>query len=427
MPTVNFDKIGEGFSSKSIRNSPRALGVGLVGLSGFAKVHYQMIRQASELGLVRLLGATVINQDVEAEKCQSIRASGGRIFDDYRAMLSAFEGELDLCFIPTGIHMHAPMAIAAMQSGANVFIEKPAAATIQDVRAMQAVERRTGRFVAVGYQTMYASEALWMKEAILSGRIGKIRSIRSMGLWPRDDVYYGRNDWAGRVRVGEDWMLDSPFNNAIGHQLNMICFLAGQQLEETADLVNIQAELYRARPIESADTACMRIETAAGIPLLFYVTHSSQDTINPEIIVEGEGGSIRWTFEEVVLRTNDGREETLACQVGEDLRATIMDRLVSKLADASVFVCDLDIAAAQTICVNGAHESSQVHDIPERVIRRYTEISGGVRTVVTGLDEIISRAYEEEVLFSELGVDWSRSGEVIPLSGYDHFPKFREF
>lgn len=401
--------------------------VALIGVSGFANIHYNMIQMGTEAHGFRLTAATIINQEEEQAKCEAIRNRGGVIFEDYREMFKAFHGHLDLCFIPTGIHMHAPMAIAAMEAGANVFLEKPAAATIQDVRAIQAAERRTGRFVAVGYQTMFAAEALWMKEAILSGRIGAIRSIKSKGLWPRSDAYYKRNDWAGRIRVGEHWMLDSPFNNAIGHQLNMICFLAGAELNQTAELHAIQAELYRARDIESADTACMRIQTKAGIPLLFYVTHSSEQSLDPEILVEGDAGTIHWSFDEVVLSTTDGQTERMACEVGDALRESMVARLKLKLSDPTVKLCDLEVAAAQTICVNGAHESCAVREIPAQYVREYLGEDGAMYTAVKGLDRLIFDAFDAGKLFSELGVEWAQSGELVHLEGYDFFPKYRQF
>ncbi|MDQ8208459.1 Gfo/Idh/MocA family oxidoreductase [Coraliomargarita sp. SDUM461003] len=405
----------------------RALRVALVGLSGFAKVHYQMIQRAVACDRICLLGATVINQEDELEKCECIRAAGGDIFDDYEKMFRALNGQLDLCFIPTGIHLHARMAIAAMEAGANVFLEKPAAATIQDVRAIQATERKTGRFVAVGFQTIYASETLWMKQAILDGRIGKIRSIRSMGLWPRDDAYYARNDWAGRLLVGQDWMLDSPFNNAIGHQLNMMCFLGGITVEKSAELAGIRAELYRAHSIESADTACMRIETTTGLPLYFYATHSSSTQVDPEIIIDGELGSIHWTFTEVALSTDQGEETILACQFGDELREVIIERLLARSVDDSVFICDLEIAAAHTICVNGAHESSEVHNIPPDFIQRLADESGSVKTVVVGLDQSLTQAFQQGKLLSEIGVKWAVPGQYIDLSDYSYFPRFRQF
>ncbi len=425
--SVNNEQGTESSGGESANQPARVLRVGLIGLSGFASVHFQMIQRAVASGTVCLLGATVINQDDEVEKCENIRAAGGKIFDDYEEMFRALNGQLDFCFIPTGIHLHARMAIAAMEAGASVFLEKPAATTIQDVRAMQATERATGCFVAVGFQTIYAAETLWMKRAILDGRIGKIRSIKSMGLWPRDDAYYARNNWAGRLRAGEDWMLDSPFNNAIGHQLNMICFLGGTEVEKSAELTGIQAELYQAHSIESADTACMRIETTSDFPLYFYATHSSSSTLDPEIVVEGEHGSIHWTFTEAVLRTDQEGEEVMACQKGDDLRDTIMERVLARRVDDSIFICDLEIAAAHTICVNGAHESSTVHEIPQGSIQRSTDASGRVKTVVRGLDESLTQAFDQGRLLSEIGVTWAVPGQRISLSDYSHFPLFRQF
>ena len=392
----------------------------LIGVDGWADVHYSDLLRQQAKGAVRILGATVINAPDVPEKCACLRAVGCELFTDHKVMIDRLGVETDLCFIPTGIHFHAPMTIAALRSGANVYVEKPAAATIQDVRAMQQCEKETGRFVAVGYQTMYARETLWMKRAILDGKIGAIRSIKSRGLWPRPDSYYHRNNWAGRLRNGATWILDSPFNNAIAHQLNMICFLAGSELEQTADLESIQAELYRARDIESPDTACMRIMTRAKVPLYFFVTHSSQETIDPEIIVQGERGSIRWTFSTAQL-TIGSQTETIPCETHQELRDSVMERLFRRVNDPSTFICNLDIAAAQTLCTNGAHDSSPVHLIgPEFV--HHEPAGNATKTIVAGLDGIMECAFATGKLFSELGVPWARPGRVVSLVNYTSFP-----
>ncbi|WOO43267.1 Gfo/Idh/MocA family oxidoreductase [Rubellicoccus peritrichatus] len=401
------------------------LRVALIGVSGFAQVHFTMISNAMESSRLKLLAATVINQEEEAEKCSLIGSMGGKLYQDYRQMLQELDGQIDLCFIPTGIHLHTPMTIAALRAGANVFVEKPAAATIQEVNAMQETERRSNQFVAVGYQTMYASETLWMKEAIINGKIGKIKSIKCRGLWPRFDSYYTRNNWAGRLRVGQDWMLDSPFNNAIGHQLNMICFLAGKELSKSAEIANIQAELYRARSIESADTACMRISTNDDISLYFYATHSSSGILNPEITVIGESGEVHWTFQKATLRTANDEVHEINCEQPASLRQQIIPRLAERINNSNAFICGLDIAKAQTLCVNGAHESSSIHEIPAQYIEKINT-DGEIKTIVKELDATIQTAFRKEKLFSELGVPWAQSGKLIDLSDYKHFPTFRE-
>lgn len=128
------------------------LNTAIIGISGWGRIHYEDLLRRRERGDIRICAATVINQAEEAEKCAFLQSIGCRIFDSHQAMLSEFGGKLDLCFIPTGIDLHAPMAIEAMRAGANAFIEKPAAAVIEDIAAMQAVERETGKHVWVGFQ-----------------------------------------------------------------------------------------------------------------------------------------------------------------------------------------------------------------------------------------------------------------------------------
>jgi predicted dehydrogenase len=393
----------------------------IIGVSGFGNTHYNDLLRHVERGSLRLLAATVINQDEEVEKCARLRSLGVELFTDYQAMLDQYRGQIDLCFIPTSLHLHAPMAVAAMRAGANAFIEKPAAATMQDIRAMQACERETGRFVAVGYQTMYAWETLWMKQAIIEQQIGTVQAIKCYALWPRLDSYYARNGWAGHLKVNDTWVLDSPFSNAVAHQLNMICFLAGTELTHSAELQSVEAELYRAHDIESPDTACLRATTTGGIPLYFLVTHCSETLFGPEIIVRGDRGSIRWTTDHVWIERADGTHEDMPCETGVALRDSIMAHLFKRLEDPGAFICDLSIAGTHTLCVNGAHESSPVHALDASLITRYPE-DGSIKTVVRDIDEIIARSFEEEKLFSEIAIPWAYSGKVVSLTDYSFFP-----
>ncbi|XHR31255.1 MAG: Gfo/Idh/MocA family protein [Chthoniobacteraceae bacterium] len=398
---------------------PTPLTACLIGVDGYGGVHYMDLMRQRALGLVRIIGATVINEVDVPEKCAKLRSLGCKLYTDYQSMLDELGGQSDLCCIPTGIHLHASMTMDALRAGANVLVEKPAAATIQDVRAMQRCEQETGRFVAVGYQTMYARETFWMKRAILDGKIGELQCIKSRGLWPRLDSYYQRNNWAGRLRRGDTWILDSPFNNALAHQLNMICFLAGTELEQTADLQSIEAELYRAREIESPDTACLRILTREGVPLFFYVTHASSGTVDPEIVIEGTRGTLRWTTSKVQLDV-DGLRQEIPSDSWQELRDALMSHVFRRVADPSAFICTLGIAAAQTIAVNGAHDSSPVQAFPSRLVTR--EASGNsVKTVVAGLDEVMERAFTSNRLFSELGVAWACKGQTVSLSDYECF------
>jgi len=393
----------------------------IIGVTGFGDIHYRDLMREYGQGRMRPVAATIINPEEAAEKISRLRAAGCAIYADWREMLARHAGEIDICFIPTGIPLHAPMTIASLKAGANVFVEKPAAATVQEVRAMQTAEAETGRWVAVGYQSMYSPEMLIMKQAILHGDLGEVEAIKFYGLWPRDDDYYQRNSWAGRLRGADGaWILDSPYNNALAHQLNQIAFLAGATLKRSATPTAVRAELYRARNIASADTACIRCATQEGITLWCFVTHASQANEGPVLTVRGRG-SISWTFQGTVVRRRDGSEQRLPSQRGldgRDVRELIMDALCRKLAgDPDAFVCDLAIAKAQTIIVNGAHDSSPIRAAPREMVRR-EERSGKTWVIWHGIDDLIRRAAQEERMFHEYSAPWAAAGREVSVAGY---------
>ena len=395
----------------------------IIGISGFGRTHYNDLIGQVAAGHMQAVAATVINQDEEAERCAHLREIGCELFTDHREMLRKYEGQLDLCFIPTGIHLHAPMTIDAMRAGANVFVEKPASGAVQYVREMQAAEQETGKFVAVGYQTMYSAETMIMKDAILSGRIGKVSSIKARALWPRMDNYYARNGWAGTLRNGDTWVLDSPYNNALAHQFNMIGFLGGTERERSAEIASVKSELYRGHDIENTDTACIRAKTSTGISLWFIVTHCSEEPFGPEIVVVGDKGRIRWDFTTTTIES-DGRTESFATEEMDTVRPKIMEHIRKRIDDPTAFIGGLDIAGTQTLMMNGAHESSAIHTVPaEYVVRTpYTEgNSETVKTVITGVDDAVNRAFEQERMFSEIGVPWAVAGEEFEMKDYQAF------
>ncbi|SIN97578.1 Gfo/Idh/MocA family protein [Vannielia litorea] len=72
----------------------------------------------------------------------------------YPLLHSVDEGlalEPDLVVIATHADSHADLAIAAMEAGAHVFVEKPLAATVEEARRVAATARATGRKLTVGY------------------------------------------------------------------------------------------------------------------------------------------------------------------------------------------------------------------------------------------------------------------------------------
>lgn len=387
----------------------------IIGVSGFGNTHYRDLIRYQERGELEIACAAIINQDEEAEKCAKLKSLGCEIFTDYKIMLEKFKNSIDICFIPTGISLHVPMSIAAMRAGSNVYVEKPVTALLSELTELEKVEKETGKFVAVGYQTIYQPSIARIKNTILDGSLGEIHTFKFCGLTIRNKDYYDRNNWAGCIKNGDNWILDSPYNNAMAHQVNLLCFFAGRTFESSAVLKTVQAELFKAnRSIKNADNAAIEIITEDNKKLLYYVTHNAAESIEPELIISGSKGSIIWTFAKTVSNI-DGTE---SCIENDDNRDHIMDALLNKVKGKASFICGLKIAGVQTLVVNAAHASSKIIEVPQEYV---TTQKHGASTseCLKDISGIMLAAFEEERLFSTDDYPWMKPGKVINIENDD--------
>jgi len=394
-------------SSSSASAPPR---VALIGVSGYARVHYALLQELQRDGAIRLCAATIVNPDQEPAIRAQLRDEGCRVYQDYREMLARHRGEIDLCCVPTGIPLHAPMTIAALESGANVLVEKPLAPTMREVESIRAAERAARRFVAVGFQDIYAAETRVLKQRLLAGAIGPLRRIRGRGLWPRDTGYYRRNDWAGQRQVAGHWVLDSPLSNAFGHFLNLALYFAGSQAAASAAPTGVQADLLRAQPIENFDTAALRVRTVSEVEILFYVSHSCAQNLEPELVFEGGRGRASWSYgREIRLEPAGAPAEVIALGDAHAARRTMFRQVIRKVREPAAFVCDTAMAAAHTLCCQLAQESA-VHAVPESFLRREPAATGEEQISIAGLEGLVARAWNASQLFREAGFPWLPPG-----------------
>jgi len=86
--------------------------------------------------------------------------------------------DIEAVIVATSDHWHAPVAIAAMRAGKDVYCEKPMAHTIPEALEMAKVSRETGRLVQVGSQSLSMTSTKRAKQWIDSGLIGNIFMVQ---------------------------------------------------------------------------------------------------------------------------------------------------------------------------------------------------------------------------------------------------------
>jgi predicted dehydrogenase len=86
--------------------------------------------------------------------------------------------DIEAVIVATSDHWHAPIAIAAMRAGKDVYCEKPMAHTIPEALEMAKVSRETGRVIQVGSQSLSMTSTRKAKQWIDSGAIGNIYMVQ---------------------------------------------------------------------------------------------------------------------------------------------------------------------------------------------------------------------------------------------------------
>ncbi|MGZ0707711.1 Gfo/Idh/MocA family protein [Coraliomargarita sp. W4R53] len=386
--------------------------VGIVGISGYGRTLLDELRRLHDSNALCLAGAVVINADDEVVFCVELKALGLVIWSSFEEMLADLTVKLDLLLIPTGIHWHSEMSIAAMQAGMHVLVEKPAAATIGDVRRMFSVAESTERKLIVCFQDIAAPATHALLNVLKEGRIGALREIRVLGSWPRPKWYFQRNEWAGRLKFGDRWVLDCPFNNALAHFLNLALFWGCLGHPAQNSLRRVKAELYRANNIESCDTAGIRATLHSGIKLSALLTHACAIRHDPEIHLLGEAGTICWKFEDCfTVRTHASGESV--CYPVEDAyesRRAMLEAALSYISEPASPLPQSLVGIASLVhtqLVNAAFDRNRIHCIPDEDIQENTDASGYPLVYVPELEPCIASFLETGYFPSDLAYGWA--------------------
>jgi predicted dehydrogenase len=335
-----------------------AIRIGIVGLGGFAASHHQAIARLEERGHARLVCTCDPDPERFAGEQASLRlqARGVQVFRDYRAMLDACHPQLDLVVIPTPIQLHADMHAAATALGLPTYLEKPPTLDYAELERMIQADARARRASHVGFNFIIEKRRLALKERLLQGDFGAVRGATLGALWPRPASYFARNDWAGRLFVGDHAVLDSCFGNAMAHFVhNLLFWMGGPELFSWAQIAAVRAELYRAHAIEGADTFFVEADTSSGVTLRFAVSHACAGPSTHCEIVLCDQAELRYTVGgNLEIRWHDGRIEKSPPEPFDALQENHLEyfrylrgespRPATTLADCRPFVALNDLA-----------------------------------------------------------------------------------
>ena len=149
--------------------------VGLIGCGWYGKCDLFRLIQVEPVEVVSLcdVDKTMLADAAGMVAARQVSRKTPRTYGDYREMLK--EKDLDIALIATPDHWHCLPMIAAVEAGADVYVQKPISVDVREGQAMVATARKHSRVVQVGTQRRSTPHLIEARDTILKdGKLGKI-------------------------------------------------------------------------------------------------------------------------------------------------------------------------------------------------------------------------------------------------------------
>lgn len=221
-----------------------AIRVGILGAGNISDTHARAARSIPGVEVVAVLGTT-------REKAERL-AQDAVAYDDLGKFLA--HDPMDLVAIGTPSGVHAQQAIAAVERGRHVLVEKPVDITTARVDSLIDAADRARVQVGVFFQDRLKPDVVRLKDLIASGTLGAPILVSGHVKWHRPPEYFAGSRWRGT------WALDGGgalMNQGI-HTVDLLQWLGGPIARISARTAT------RLHKIEVEDTAAAVLEFASG-------------------------------------------------------------------------------------------------------------------------------------------------------------------
>lgn len=275
-------------------------GIALIGCGRIAPNHAKNIVELDQLELKVVC-------DLIPERAEKFsQLYGGEVNLDYRQVLARSDVKIVTIATPSGLH--AEIGIAAAEAGKHVIVEKPMALSLRDADRLIAACERNHVYLGVCHQNRYNLVVRKLREALETGRFGKLSHATAVIRWYRDQAYFNQDSWHGT------WEHDGGvlMNQSI-HNLDLLLWMMGPVVkvygQSKTQLRQIEVEDLGLGMLTFANGALGLVEASSTI-----YPSNLEETLN----IFGENGTV------VLGGTSINKIETWRFADGLDVEAEII-------------------------------------------------------------------------------------------------------
>jgi predicted dehydrogenase len=243
-------------------------------------------------------------------------------FTDYKRMLAAMPaiGAVSVC---TPNSLHAEHAIAALEAGKHVLVEKPMAMNARDAGWMVDAARAANRQLVVGFQYRRDPRAQMVRKQIESGSFGEVLYVRAQALRRRGIPswgVFGRKDLQGGgplIDIGVHVLETAHYligsQRPVSATAGTYCYLGNKPCEVQTDWGPWDHKTYT---VEDLAVGMIRFETGAMMAVeSSFAAHIERDQWNVQVM--GEKGGANFESGQIFTDQNGYMMTLSPAHVGE--------------------------------------------------------------------------------------------------------------
>ncbi|WP_285243302.1 Gfo/Idh/MocA family oxidoreductase [Pseudarthrobacter sp. fls2-241-R2A-127] len=287
-------------SRQAPRPVSRPLGVAAIGYAFMGKAHSNAWRNvASFFDVPAFEQKVLVGRDATAVAEAATRYGWAESATDWRAVIA--RDDIDIVDICAPGWMHAEIAIAALEAGKHVLVEKPLANTLAEAELMTAAAakaRARGVQSMIGFNYRRVPALALARELIAEGRLGTVRHVRAAYL----------QDWLADAQSPMTWRLrkETAGSGALGdiasHAIDQVLFLLGDQVSEVSGrlhtFVDRRPGAGGTEDVTVDDAAWATLSLTSGAVASVEVSRMATGRKNSfQIEVYGEKGSLLFDLE----------------------------------------------------------------------------------------------------------------------------------
>lgn len=359
----------------------------LIGIGGYGETYVKDILESSN-PIINLVGAV----DPYPEKCKHYAELKRKDIPIYSDICDFFKNHsADLTVISTPIFLHTEHIIEALKYNSNVLCEKPLCADEKDIELICNAQKKSGKFVYIGYQWSYSGAITKLKEDINNKKFGELIKMKTLVLRPRTRAYFERGiGWAGKIKTTDGKLVfDSIANNSAAHFLfNMIYIMSNENVYYSPE--HISAELLRANNIENFDV-CKIDFTIKDAKASFIAAHPIEKAVNPIFEYKFTNGTIYYSWDKtsdeykllpekyveygnIVAIMNDGSKIVYGDPMADSckkLHVAIEDTANGLCKEG---ICGVGVTSIHTKLINKIQNSFNIHSVKKSYLKEKEDL-----------------------------------------------------